>query len=97
MSNPSHSWKVNPTLRFHFHQLPDGVVVYLEGEGGTYLLNPVAADLLRWAQVGVITNQTLADKLVADFPNDSHDEILSVVESTMAELRKQGFVIRDDN
>lgn len=96
MPNPSSYWSINPASRFHFHHWPDGVAVYLEGEGGTYLLNPVAAELLDWLQTGDLSNQELVDKLAEAYPDDTSDDIQRTVESTMNELRSRGFVKRED-
>ena len=95
MQNFSSCWKINPTSQLHFHPWPDGVVVYLEGEGGTYLLNSVAADLLKWLNDGQMSTQALADKLSLDFSDDTPETVFEVVEKTLKELRSSGFVAQD--
>lgn len=95
MPNPSPLWKINSTSQFHFHPWPDGVAVYLEGEGSTYLLNPIAAELLNWLSDGQMSTQALANKLSLDFPDDTPDAVFDVVEATMSELRSRGFVTQE--
>lgn len=96
MPTSSNYWKINRASQFHYRQWPDGVAVYLEGEGATYLLNPFAADLLKWLDVGRLTTQAIAERLLTQYPDDTLENISTTVEETLAELRLRGFVFRAD-
>jgi len=94
MQDFAHSWEINPTSRYHFRTWPDGVAVYLEGEGGTYLLHSFAAELLQWLMESRLSSAVIAERLLDQYPDDTLENITAIVEQTLAELRTRGFVIR---
>lgn len=88
------TWEINSSSQYHFHEWPDGVAVYLEGEGGTYLLNPFAAELLRWLMTTRMSSRDIAVKLLDQYPDDTLENITDIVEKTIGELRTHGLVVR---
>jgi PqqD family protein of HPr-rel-A system len=94
MPDSSNAWEINPTSRLHFREWPEGVAVYLEGEGGTYLLNPFAADLLKWLIASRLSTHAIAEKLLSQYPDDTLENVIHIVEQTLGELRTRGMVVR---
>ena len=87
-------WNINPSSRFHFHTWPDGVAVYLEGEGGTYLLSPFAAELLQWLSVSELSIDAISERVRSLYPDDTLEDIRSIVEQNLSQLRGYGLVSR---
>lgn len=96
MPNPSQLWNITTSSQFHFHHWPDGVVVYLEGEGGTYQLNQLAADILHWLQGGQLSTAAIAERLLQHYPDDTLENITPTVEDTLHALRLRGLIIKSD-
>lgn len=94
MSDSPRFWEIDPSSQYHFHEWPDGVAIYREGEGGTYLLNPFAAELLQWLITSRLSSHAIADRVLKQYPDDTLENVIHLVEQTLGELHTRGFVVR---
>jgi len=91
---PQSSWDIDKASQYHFHEWDDGVVLFLEGEGSTFLLSSFSAYVLKLLFEGKKNAQELVSQILIEYPDEPVKALTNAVNAAMVEMRRRGIVVR---
>lgn len=70
------------------------MVLFLEGEGSTFLLSSFSAYVLKMLFEGKKTVQELVSRILAEYPDEPVEALTDAVNAAMVKMRRRGIVVR---